>query len=870
MTIFSNVFKNLNQQAQSNPVVRILSGNNNTVKPVGAAQPVSAPKPSSNDGMGYLRQQAANLNLLGSGQNRQTASRQQLIDAINAATAPAPTINASGPAKPVSAPAPANYDPMRSFYMNLAKAKNIGDGQWRQTAPMDQLMAAINGTGPLPDSSPRPSGTLQQTSLPAGTVPEGMTLAKYEDGTYGFRRADGYEGPIPGANQGMNTDFINKLGLQRLPGADGYIPGVGVAPGLEGWNQLVKDGLSGQYQGYRGFLDQNYDGGYDQWAKDYGIVQGNAFGLPGSATIQNTSFGALGEGGTPVFSDGGVTPIGATGNGIPLLTLPPKSPVTPVTPSGTGAANPEDVRTIYLDGATVELPDWLGVRNMDSEAGTGELYYMGSGHSGDTAMDIRTLDPRLQALLNPYVGLDGNARMAGLMGGADGVFPDDLAGRLTMLPSAGGSIDIQGKVANPIVRIQPVNATPPVVDPAPGGGGDTRDVDLVNSILGGVDVNDIESIRDAWARVNILGNSQARDYAIAQLSQALLNAPRPDVENPTPNAGNGTTTGGTTAPTIEESISKYFDNYFQQQNPSTGGGGGDAPSQADINAARAQLESAIGTLGAQIPYVNMYNYGSYTAADELIADLLGRSNQYNFSDLSSQLTGFRGDLNAQLAEAQQGRQENLANALSLIMSGNLPGSADQLVTPLADLAESDFEGYDSLLSELRPYTTELGRYTNYADDLMGQLSPYLDQISEAQGNIATRRGEIEDDAQALLESLGGIEFTGLDQLGGWRTDNFDPLQEMVDLWGSTQSSDEIIKLLSILDSNQNRLQQEAELRQARDTSDAHNAMQSVYRAGGIDRLPAMSRDDYQALLQGIRSLDPYYNSLSPFARNVRY
>jgi hypothetical protein len=115
-----------------------------------------------------------------------------------------------------------------------------------------------------PDELPVVDGSdLPVTSTaPKVELTEGLTTGDTADGRLHVYRLG--ESSLPWDGLGLNTAIKSYWDAALVPDASGMVGGE-VAPGLEGWNEVVNSGESGQYHGYRDYLEQNYPGGYEAW-----------------------------------------------------------------------------------------------------------------------------------------------------------------------------------------------------------------------------------------------------------------------------------------------------------------------------------------------------------------------------------------------------------------------------------------------------------------------------------------------------------------------------------------------------------------------------------------------------------------------------
>lgn len=124
---------------------------------------------------------------------------------------------------------------------------------------------ACNGGGGDPEGdgrdAPAPQGPATRTAPSIG-LPEGLSAGEALSGRLHVYRAPGAE--LPWDGRGVQPAVSEYWSAALVPDARGLIGGQ-VAPGLEGWYELVTAGEAHNYYGYRDYLEQNYPGGYAAW-----------------------------------------------------------------------------------------------------------------------------------------------------------------------------------------------------------------------------------------------------------------------------------------------------------------------------------------------------------------------------------------------------------------------------------------------------------------------------------------------------------------------------------------------------------------------------------------------------------------------------
>ncbi len=137
-------------------------------------------------------------------------------------------------------------------------------------------------------------GTCTASGSPAATrtapsieLTEGLQTSDMANGMLHVSRDR--NATLPWDGNGLNTALKSYWDAALVPDASGMLRDQ-VAPGLEGWNEVVQNGDNGKYHGYRGYLEKNYPGGYDAWSQafdDYRRVALNGENL--EINIANTS-----------------------------------------------------------------------------------------------------------------------------------------------------------------------------------------------------------------------------------------------------------------------------------------------------------------------------------------------------------------------------------------------------------------------------------------------------------------------------------------------------------------------------------------------------------------------------------------------------
>jgi hypothetical protein len=236
------------------------------------------------------------------------------------------------------------------YWKQQALDMGLGSASWRQNADISEIKDVVQKASwglPYTINYQMP-GTGTDINLPdrVGTSYPGMKYVQYADGTWGWATDSG----DPNAtnywgSSGVNTMIEQMAGAGLNPMANGYIPGVGPAPGLQGWYENY-DTLRGQYRGYAGYLDATYPGGYAQWQKDYGNAQAESFGVTPNA--DNSS----------IVGGGGTTPGTTPGDG------------------GSGDYNPAPLGDPYTTHDRLLYDPYTGHINWQTETTQGQLENM--------------------------------------------------------------------------------------------------------------------------------------------------------------------------------------------------------------------------------------------------------------------------------------------------------------------------------------------------------------------------------------------------------------------------------------------------------------------------------------------------------------
>ncbi|HHB12463.1 MAG TPA: hypothetical protein ENK62_04625 [Chromatiales bacterium] len=114
-------------------------------------------------------------------------------------------------------------------------------------------------TDPAP---PQPGDRPATTTAPRVELPEGLETGDAPSGRLRVYRAP--DATLPWDGLAAQRAVPQYWEAAMVPDARGLIGGQ-VAPGLEGWYELVAAGEDHNYHGYRDYLEQNYPGGYEAW-----------------------------------------------------------------------------------------------------------------------------------------------------------------------------------------------------------------------------------------------------------------------------------------------------------------------------------------------------------------------------------------------------------------------------------------------------------------------------------------------------------------------------------------------------------------------------------------------------------------------------
>ncbi len=163
---------------------------------------------------------------------------------------------------------------------------------------LDELLQQLhNGTsctcqGPEQGGGAEAGGTTTSGGNDTRTAPhvglaEGLAAGDSPSGKLHVYRAPG--ATLPWDGLGPTRAVPQYWEAAMVPDARGLI-GDQVAPGLEGWYELVASGEAHDYYGYRDYLEQNYPGGYAAWESDFDAYRRVALtGADLEFSITNTS-----------------------------------------------------------------------------------------------------------------------------------------------------------------------------------------------------------------------------------------------------------------------------------------------------------------------------------------------------------------------------------------------------------------------------------------------------------------------------------------------------------------------------------------------------------------------------------------------------
>ncbi len=308
---------------------------------------------------------------------------------------------------------------------------------------------------------------------------------------------------------------------------------------------------------------------------------------------------------------------------------------------------------------------------------------------------------------------------------------------------------------------------------------------------------------------------------------------------------------------------------------------------SDEMAEYRELQSRLGTLKSrrqkELDRVEQSRSGFSSQARDLQRMLTGASvydagiiDQYDdmFGDLRNDLTGFKSELTDDLGvdlsgveEALTGlrsRREEAINPFFEKLSGTASG--------IGGLELHNEEQRGTIEAELRQLMADSNKYRGgRADELRTSAQDYLKQIEGQRGQYATRKGEINTQAEDLLKQAREGRYISKDDVAA-RQAEAEQLRALVDQFGVGEAQDEISGLQEFLQGQTNRIEQDAANVTRAQTTGQSFARKMLDGNGFLNKMRqrSLSDDEVMALMRQLEQEDPALRRQlgSAFSRNL--
>lgn len=249
--------------------------------------------------------------------------------------------------------------------------------------------------------------------------------------------------------------------------------------------------------------------------------------------------------------------------------------------------------------------------------------------------------------------------------------------------------------------------------------------------------------------------------------------------------------------------------------------------------------------------------------DALNTDIGGFSSllDYDFSNTDQYRT--------QAAEDIAGLYSERASALDEIQNP-IAGLTDQL----GGLELYDESGMRNIRGDLSALNQDLSRFSGgRVDEIQGQITGGLDAVDARLADLTTYRGQLEEKAQGLMDAVNGNTYYAVNDLTG-DLEEYDAQRAEIELYNAQVAMDEIDSVMERLYGERNRLEQDAQNVQARQSS-AQSALLNALNAFGLPQFDNLSQVDPQTMAQFMAMLqsgndeeDQFTTNPNAFSSNV--
>lgn len=256
-----------------------------------------------------------------------------------------------------------------------------------------------------------------------------------------------------------------------------------------------------------------------------------------------------------------------------------------------------------------------------------------------------------------------------------------------------------------------------------------------------------------------------------------------------------------------------------------------------LNTARAIEQAAEGA--------GIYSASGIDAIEDNLRDLqndiggFSSALNYDFSGATGSIT----DAEAALAAVNERRQAELDSIL-----GSIGGATEGL----GDIDLYDEAGIRDRLSQLRDIEGQLAPFSGgRVGDIQSGIDTGVESVNARLQELADYRSNLEQQAQALMETVNNASYFREDDLGDNQS-AYDAIQAEAELYNAQQAMDEVDAIMNRLNSERGRLQADAEAVKARN---AEALSRMNLGATGLPEFGDLSQVDPYTLQQYLAMLN---------------
>ena len=256
--------------------------------------------------------------------------------------------------------------------------------------------------------------------------------------------------------------------------------------------------------------------------------------------------------------------------------------------------------------------------------------------------------------------------------------------------------------------------------------------------------------------------------------------------------------------------------------------------QQRVQAAQANFGQDARTLQQMLGNAGIYDLNTINSYGSQIENLRNQIGGFT-SELGADFSGI--DLGA-LDSAYAGLLDRRQQALNPFME-TLGGLGDGI----GSLELWDEEARKQKMAGLMDLRTQMGSFTGSdVNDIRTQLGNYLTELNTQADQLSARRGEINTDAEALLQAIKDGSYYDQSDVVQRQTEA-QQLADLVSKFGVKNATDEVAAIEAFLSGQTNRLEQDAQNVQARQSQGQSFAQNMLSGNGLLDMLNQRNLSD---------------------------